>query len=532
MAASGKTQAQLEDEAREWIEAITGEDFMDPSNFAASLGDGVLLCKCVAQPQGEAARAPLFPRAPQFTAQPLLPPPPSLPPPRPPPSRLLNVVQHGSVPRFSEKPKNAAARMDNVGLFLRAIRNWGMKEFEMFSSNDLSEGKNIKSVVNCVHALGRLLQSGEFAQLDLPKLGAKVLEKNVRVFTAEQLAESRSAVSALTLGSSDKARSASKSFMAGKTFKLGPGGSPSGGGGSGGAPQANYGGKVVLPPGWEFFPAKDGKRTYYGHKALGISVWEKPTAEAAARLEAEAAARLEAGPLPPGWEQKTSRSTGKTYFFHAASNVTEWERPKAVVPEVVEPPQPEGAEAGAAAAEAAAAEAAAAAAAAAEAAPPEAPPEAVPAAVAEGEEEKKEEEAEGAEGAGGSNSSSSKKGSKRGKDSGKKGKKGEEEEEEEEEGGGSKGGSTMVSNPLRVSKGGKGGGKGAVPQMPKGWEEFQTKEGAYYYFNRAKGITTWEKVRGPRPAARAARPHAPALTTLVPPTSRFLPHKQPKPVYL
>ena len=108
----------------------------------------------------------------------------------------------------------------------------------------------------------------------------------------------------------------------------------------------------------------------------------------------------------------------------------------------------------------------------------------------------------------------------------------EEEEEEEEEGGGSKGGSTMVSNPLRVSKGGKGGGKGAVPQMPKGWEEFQTKEGAYYYFNRAKGITTWEKVRGPRPAARAARPHAPALTTLVPPTSRFLPHKQPKPVYL
>ena len=47
MSTPGKTIEKLEEEAREWIEAITGEDFMDSGNFVASLGDGVLLCKCV-----------------------------------------------------------------------------------------------------------------------------------------------------------------------------------------------------------------------------------------------------------------------------------------------------------------------------------------------------------------------------------------------------------------------------------------------------------------------------------------------------
>ena len=57
----------------------------------------------------------------------------------------------------------------------------------------------------------------------------------------------------------------------------------------------------------------------------------------------------------------------------------------------------------------------------------------------------------------------------------------------------------MIKNPLRVSKGGKGGGGGGaeggggVPQMPKGWQEYRTKEGAYYYHCAARGITTWTK---------------------------------------
>ena len=76
MATPGKSIEQLEEEAREWIEAITGEDFMDSGNFVASLGDGVLLCKCVEggrggnlraatwQPPHTLCRAPASPLAP------------------------------------------------------------------------------------------------------------------------------------------------------------------------------------------------------------------------------------------------------------------------------------------------------------------------------------------------------------------------------------------------------------------------------------------------------------------------------------
>jgi hypothetical protein len=52
------SQEQLEYEARDWIEAITGEAFRS-DQFADALKDGVLLCKCVhaerAEPRGIAS---------------------------------------------------------------------------------------------------------------------------------------------------------------------------------------------------------------------------------------------------------------------------------------------------------------------------------------------------------------------------------------------------------------------------------------------------------------------------------------------
>jgi hypothetical protein len=123
-------------EAQEWIEAILGEPF--EAGFAASLQNGVLLC------------------------------------------RLANTIKPKAIASYKSMPANPNQKMDNVGQFLRTIRGWGMKEFELFGTADLCEQKNIKSVVTCLHALGRLMQSGEFEKLDLPKLGNKVQEKRVR----------------------------------------------------------------------------------------------------------------------------------------------------------------------------------------------------------------------------------------------------------------------------------------------------------------------------------------------------------------
>lgn len=32
--------------------------------------------------------------------------------------------------------------------------------------------------------------------------------------------------------------------------------------------------------------------------------------------------------LPPGWEEKVSKSTGKTYYFNKQTNASQWEKPR------------------------------------------------------------------------------------------------------------------------------------------------------------------------------------------------------------
>ena len=132
--------ASPEDEARAWLESVLQESFGEGVTLAAALCSGVRLCK------------------------------------------LANIVRPGSIPKFSLDPKMAIKARENITLFIGALKSFGMKDFEVFSTLDLAEGEkqNMRSVVIALHALGRLCQSGEFAALGLPKLGAKVLEKNVR----------------------------------------------------------------------------------------------------------------------------------------------------------------------------------------------------------------------------------------------------------------------------------------------------------------------------------------------------------------
>ncbi len=75
---------------------------------------------------------------------------------------------------------NIHKKMENVSIFLKAVRAMGLAEFELFSTADLTEEKNLKSVINCIHSLGRLMQSAKWEHLPLPKLGVKAAVKNVR----------------------------------------------------------------------------------------------------------------------------------------------------------------------------------------------------------------------------------------------------------------------------------------------------------------------------------------------------------------
>jgi len=200
-------------------------------------------------------------------------------------------------------------------------------------------------VVSSVHALGRLLQT---IMPDAPfrKLGIKVVEKNERVFSEEQLREARSAVSVLNMGSSALGRKAFSDVLDGKPAMrdvLGdPAKTPTGlkaaaAGGAGAAapapapvaapapaPAVSGGAappppaEAPLPEGWDEGKTDGGVR-YYINKLSGKTQWERPT---------EAAKPEALPPLPEGWEE-LSTDDGTKYYSNKATGATQWDRPTA-----------------------------------------------------------------------------------------------------------------------------------------------------------------------------------------------------------
>ena len=122
--------ADLEATASAWISAVLREELPGP-NLAASLKDGVILC------------------------------------------RLVNTLKAGSVPKYSPTPSNASKRMENVTLFIRAARELGMREHELFSTVDLVEEKDMRVVLMSLTALGRLCATAKWATAGIPSLSAR-----------------------------------------------------------------------------------------------------------------------------------------------------------------------------------------------------------------------------------------------------------------------------------------------------------------------------------------------------------------------
>lgn len=84
---------------RDWIEAATREKFPSP-DFATSTKNGVLLCK------------------------------------------LLNQISPNIVPKINQQ-KNAVAERENISFFLAGCKKLGLRETQLFTTNDLYEGNYI-----------------------------------------------------------------------------------------------------------------------------------------------------------------------------------------------------------------------------------------------------------------------------------------------------------------------------------------------------------------------------------------------------
>eukprot|EP00033_Pygsuia_biforma_P000283 GCRY01000348.1.p1 GENE.GCRY01000348.1~~GCRY01000348.1.p1 ORF type:complete len:193 (+),score=36.16 GCRY01000348.1:86-664(+) len=141
---------QLENEARAWIEAVTGLSIS--GDFHEELKSGVVLCE------------------------------------------LINKIKPGSVKKIN-KMKMPFMQMENINAYLQACQNIGMPVHDTFMTVDLFEAQNMNAVINQIHALGRQAQKIGYAG---PKLGVKLADQYERNFDEKKVKEAAAAVPILT----------------------------------------------------------------------------------------------------------------------------------------------------------------------------------------------------------------------------------------------------------------------------------------------------------------------------------------------
>ncbi|XP_065906339.1 muscle-specific protein 20-like [Dysidea avara] len=159
-----KRDPELEAQAIEWMQAVTGEPYPD-GTYEEALKDGVYLCK------------------------------------------LINSLQPGSVKTINTSPM-AFKKMENISNFLKGCCAYGVNEVDTFQTVDLYECQNIPRVTMGIIALGRQAQKKGF---DGPTLGPKESTENKRDFDQAALQASQ-AVIGLQMGSNQGASQSGMSF--------------------------------------------------------------------------------------------------------------------------------------------------------------------------------------------------------------------------------------------------------------------------------------------------------------------------------
>lgn len=150
-----KYSLELEQQARQWIEAVLqrqlveGEDPDTPlgeEKFQQALKDGVILCELINTLQPGSVKK-------------------------------INRVQSGSFKQFKD--------MENIENFLTAIGKYGVSTADKFGTANLTDRNNgMTHVLNCLHAVGRAAQKNGYSG---PTLGPRESQYNPRNFDEETL---------------------------------------------------------------------------------------------------------------------------------------------------------------------------------------------------------------------------------------------------------------------------------------------------------------------------------------------------------
>lgn len=142
-----KYDPQVEEELRLWIEEVTGMRIGE--NFQLGLRDGVILC------------------------------------------HLINKLQPGAVRKINEAKINWH-KLENIGNFIKAMQDYGMKPHDTFESNDLFENGNMTQVQISLVSLAGLAKTRGFPTT--VDIGVKYAEKHRRTFDEEKLKAGQSVI--------------------------------------------------------------------------------------------------------------------------------------------------------------------------------------------------------------------------------------------------------------------------------------------------------------------------------------------------
>jgi len=150
-----KYDNELEAKARAWLESVTGGK--QRGTFQEWLKDGRVLC---------AAMNKLKPNS---------------------------ITVNGQSSAFKER--------ENVANYLAACKSYGVKETDLFMTEDLYENKNMGQVVQNISALASVAQTKGVKVAKSVGLGVQMAQENRREFSAETLAAGNSIPSRQTQGS-------------------------------------------------------------------------------------------------------------------------------------------------------------------------------------------------------------------------------------------------------------------------------------------------------------------------------------------
>jgi len=98
--------------------------------------------------------------------------------------QVLNVIKPNSIPKINSQATPFKER-ENIANYLQACKSLGMRDTDVFMTQDLYENANMGVVVDNIHALGAY--SRKVGSFKGPFLGVKIADENKRNFTEEQL---------------------------------------------------------------------------------------------------------------------------------------------------------------------------------------------------------------------------------------------------------------------------------------------------------------------------------------------------------